>query len=137
MSFATRLRDLRLHFGLTQKQLAQLVGVTKGSVSQWEVGLVNPRNIKAENMERLCKVLQKPLEYLLDGKITQVSAKEPVSGYEAEFDDFLKDCILYVLDHGSGLSNRDKVLAMRLLYNASRHTEVISAKIFKDIVKML
>ena len=89
MSFSTRLRELRLHFGLTQKQLAQLVGVTKGSISQWEVGLVNPRNIKAENMEKLCKVLQKPVGYLLDGKQSSASVKDNTASYDAGYDAFL------------------------------------------------
>ena len=137
MSFSTRLRELRLHFGLTQKQLAQLVGVTKGSISQWEVGLVNPRNIKAENMEKLCKVLQKPVEYLLDGKQPSASVKDNTASYDTGYGAFLNDCIIYVLDHGEDLSNVDKALAIRLLYNKSRHTEVISDKIFKDILKML
>ena len=137
MSFSTRLRELRLHFGLTQKQLAQLVGVTKGSISQWEVGLVNPRNIKAENMEKLCKVLQKPVEYLLDGKQGNAGVKDNTASYDAGYDAFLTDCIVYVLDHGDDLSNSDKALAIRLLYNKSRHTKVISDKIYKDILKML
>ncbi|WP_395376771.1 helix-turn-helix domain-containing protein [Marinicella sp. W31] len=137
MSFSTRLRELRLHFGLTQKQLAQLVGVTKGSISQWEVGLVNPRNIKAENMEKLCKVLQKPVAYLLDGKQSSASVKDNTASYDAGYDAFLNDCIIYTLDNGENLSNTDKALAIRLLYNKSRHTEVISDKIFKDILKML
>ena len=39
----TRLKVLRVMRGLTQSQLASLVGVTQGTVSQWEKGITHPR----------------------------------------------------------------------------------------------
>ena len=34
--FSTRLKTLRLAKGLTQKQLANLIGVTPSTISKWE-----------------------------------------------------------------------------------------------------
>jgi len=49
-----RLRQGRVTAELTQEDLAKLVGVTKGSVSQWEAGLTRPR---APVFGRLCLAL--------------------------------------------------------------------------------
>jgi transcriptional regulator with XRE-family HTH domain len=39
----TRLKLLRVARGLTQSQLADMIGVTQGTVSQWEKGMTHPR----------------------------------------------------------------------------------------------
>lgn len=136
--FGDRLRQLRLKHSLTQQHLAQLIGVTKGSVSQWEIGLVNPRNIKAENMEKLCKILSCSMYYLLDGKKSaSEKIEEPVANYETGFDPFLSDCILHVLNNNADLSNKDKALVIRLLYNRCHRTKTISKRIHQEILAMV
>jgi len=99
--------------------------------------LFNTRSIQAEDIEKLCKGLQKWVEDLLDGKDPDTTAQDNTASYAADYDDLLHECMIDVLDHSQDLSNSDKALAMRLLYNASRNTKVISAKIYRDIVKML
>lgn len=42
MSIGARLRQLRLANGLTQDQIGEICGVTKGMVSQWESDTVTP-----------------------------------------------------------------------------------------------
>jgi transcriptional regulator with XRE-family HTH domain len=61
-----RIRQQRLARGLSQEQLAQLVGVTKGAVSQWELG--GTKNIKLITFQRLLDVLHTSPEYLLFGE---------------------------------------------------------------------
>jgi transcriptional regulator with XRE-family HTH domain len=41
-TFGNRLRALRIEDGMTQDQLALEIGVTKGAVSQWELGVNEP-----------------------------------------------------------------------------------------------
>ena len=50
-----RIRDLRIAAGLTQEQLAELVGLQKSAIAKYENG-------KAENMKR--RVIQKMAEVL-------------------------------------------------------------------------
>jgi transcriptional regulator with XRE-family HTH domain len=56
MSDAPLLPDLiRLHrerLGLTKDELAQRIGVSRGSVSQWELGLTTPKRNREEDVAR-------------------------------------------------------------------------------------
>lgn len=60
-----RIRQLRNSKKLTQLQLAKLLSVTKGAVSQWEAGdIANP---KLHTALRLCEVLGTDIAYLVYG----------------------------------------------------------------------
>ncbi|MCD6256165.1 MAG: helix-turn-helix transcriptional regulator [Deltaproteobacteria bacterium] len=50
-----KIRKRRLYLGLTQKKLAELVGVSISIVTRWESGTKLPR---AENLGKLCKILR-------------------------------------------------------------------------------
>ena len=43
MSFASRLREQRIQMNLTQAELAEALGVTKGAVGHYEAGLNSPK----------------------------------------------------------------------------------------------
>lgn len=60
-----RIRQRREGQGMTQAQLAKLVGVTKGAVSQWELG--GTQNIKLKTWLKLLEVLHTTAEYLVSG----------------------------------------------------------------------
>ena len=60
-----RIRTLRDAKGWTQPFLADLVGVTKSAVSQWEDG--NTKNIKNDTFLRLCDALGTDPRYLIWG----------------------------------------------------------------------
>jgi transcriptional regulator with XRE-family HTH domain len=61
------IRELRHRRGLTQVQLAQLVGMKQPSLSQYENGVKNVRLMSAENADRFCKALNCTLSELLEG----------------------------------------------------------------------
>jgi DNA-binding XRE family transcriptional regulator len=65
-SMGSRIKTLRRAKGLTQTQLGQRVGVTKGAVSQWEGGLV--ANIKLHTVLQLCDVFGTDLQFLVHGE---------------------------------------------------------------------
>jgi transcriptional regulator with XRE-family HTH domain len=50
--------------GLSQQQLADMLGVSKGAVGQYEVGLTTPR---PKRFERIAEVLGVTVEWLLTG----------------------------------------------------------------------
>lgn len=56
--FATRLHDSRKAEHLSQRQLAELAGVSRESVQKWEKG---EKNISLENADKLMKVLNTTL----------------------------------------------------------------------------
>lgn len=60
--FETRLKELRLEGGMTQKQLANLLQTTDDSIFSWEKGRSQP---SIEMIRKLCVVFQVSADYLL------------------------------------------------------------------------
>lgn len=60
--FASRLKELRKKHGLTQKEIAKLIGISQSSYSNWENGNTEP---SLENVVRLAKLFGFTTDYLL------------------------------------------------------------------------
>jgi DNA-binding XRE family transcriptional regulator len=63
MNSVRELMRLRKRLGLTQKQVADAVGVTDQTVSNWEAGRFEPK-LTISQMQALCRVLQCSLDEL-------------------------------------------------------------------------
>ena len=59
---ATRLKQLRKEVGMTQVELAEKLGVSKGVVAMWETGRRKPGY---ENLGRLAAMFNEKVDYLL------------------------------------------------------------------------
>lgn len=57
-----KLKELRIARGISQETLAELVGVSRQTISKWENGSVQP---SADNLMRLSQVFQLPVEAFL------------------------------------------------------------------------
>ncbi len=66
MSFSSRLKERRESLGITQVQLAQMLGVTKGAVGNYETGLSSP---KAEILYKVFDVLKCDANYLFQDEM--------------------------------------------------------------------
>jgi DNA-binding XRE family transcriptional regulator len=64
-TMGNRIRTLREAQGMTQEALAKAVGVSRGAVAQWELGIV--ANIRLQAFLRLCEVLRTSPQYLIFG----------------------------------------------------------------------
>ena len=64
-SFSGRFREARLRKGLTQEELATQLGVSNGSVGNWEIEPSIPR---AEVMAKISSLLEVETEFLISGK---------------------------------------------------------------------
>ncbi len=60
--FAQRLKDLRKKNNMTQVQLAERLGVSKGTVAMWETGKRKPG---FETLHDLCDIFDRRLDYIL------------------------------------------------------------------------
>jgi transcriptional regulator with XRE-family HTH domain len=61
MSFAEQLKSERTRLGLSQAQLAALLGVSKSAVEKWEYGTKTPIPIAQEGaLARLRKTKKRP-----------------------------------------------------------------------------
>lgn len=65
MDFRERLFDLRRQAGLSQEELASLVGVTRQAVQKWEAGASRP---DMDNLVSLADYFKVSLDYLVTGK---------------------------------------------------------------------
>lgn len=57
-----RIKELRLEKKLTQPQLAEIIGVSKGMISFWENGVCEPT---ASNLVKLANYFDVTTDYLL------------------------------------------------------------------------
>lgn len=73
----TRLKEIRTERGIPQEDLAELVGVSRQTVSRWENGTAQP---SAKNVMRLSQVFQLPTDAFLkdDWKPPEQQAVETV-----------------------------------------------------------
>lgn len=69
----TRIKESRLELGLSQEDLARLVGVSREAISQWEKGKTTAKKPKptkpnGKNLIKLSKALNRNPEWLETGK---------------------------------------------------------------------
>lgn len=62
-SIGDKIRDLRKNRGLTQEQLAKLLGVSKQMIGKWETGKSNP---KIQSINKLAQALDVYASALID-----------------------------------------------------------------------
>ncbi len=70
-----RIREIREELRITQDQLAERSGLSKGFLSDVEN---NKRNIGSQNLLKIANVLGASVDYLLRGEVTEPSSTEPV-----------------------------------------------------------
>lgn len=76
-----RIRTLREAQGMTQEALAKAIGVSRGAVAQWELGVV--ANVRLQAFLRLCETLRTTPQYLLYGSDRSRSRPLPRAAGEA------------------------------------------------------
>lgn len=100
--FAQRLKQLRGENGITQVQLAEQLGVSKGTVAMWEIGKREPN---FDTLVQLSDIFDRRTDYILghseDASSVQLSEdkNEQLGRWEAE-DSFYQTILQYLrLDH--------------------------------------
>ena len=76
MSVGERITKVRKECGLSQGQLASLMGVTRQAISKWENDQTTPDTL---NLIRLAEVFDRDIEYLATGQEkVDMSSVEPI-----------------------------------------------------------
>jgi transcriptional regulator with XRE-family HTH domain len=73
-SMGSRIRTLREARGMSQTELAKIIGVSRGGVAQWELGVVT--NIRLQAFIKLCDTLGTDPQYLIYGNDRGKSARQ-------------------------------------------------------------
>ncbi|PXX75303.1 XRE family transcriptional regulator [Dielma fastidiosa] len=81
MSIGKRIRELRESKGLTQSQLAELLGITKSAVGNYELDLSGP---KESVLYKLIDVLECDANYLFQDGVSKKQNEFKVTPYEQE-----------------------------------------------------
>ncbi len=90
MCFSTRLRDLRKEKNCTQRQLAEILGLTANSVCEWEKSRSEP---SIETITHLAQYFNVSTDYLLgrtDDFGTPVSLHQDLTDEEQSFLDLFR-----------------------------------------------
>ena len=81
--FGEKIRNARKSAGLTQRELARLLGVANTSISNWEKGLSRP---DADMIQKLCQILHlQPNDFYGTVEPGSASPRRPVSDEEIKF----------------------------------------------------
>ncbi|MHB8107354.1 MAG: type II toxin-antitoxin system antitoxin SocA domain-containing protein [Candidatus Cryosericum sp.] len=119
-----RIRSIRERLGYSQQRLAELLGVSRVTVSQMETGR---RKLSASDLKRLSDILEMPADYLLNPEkepevvIQQVKENEtPVQAMRIsvpqERVDKFKEVLLYILNKVGAKPNVGRTVVYKLLY---------------------
>ncbi|MDE6956111.1 MAG: helix-turn-helix domain-containing protein, partial [Oscillospiraceae bacterium] len=77
MDFKERLFELRRQAGLSQEELAHLLGLTRQAVQKWEAGTSRP---DMDNLVALANYFHVSLDYLVTGRESPGTPPPPESG---------------------------------------------------------
>ena len=102
--FAKRLKELREENGLIQKELADKIGVKRGTVAAWEAGRMPERGA----LERIANYFDISVDYLLGRSDvrSEVTHRETQDVTVEELEKVLKDA--NIMFDGYSLDNEDK-----------------------------
>jgi transcriptional regulator with XRE-family HTH domain len=106
-----RIRACRKAKGYTQQELGNLVGVTKGSISHWEVGRCD--SIEGVYIFNLAKALDCTQDYILTGK-TEVTQQDMIDKSKISIVRKLNDLVT------KGLNDYDYAMFERMIENVTR-----------------
>ena len=106
LEIARRIREARLEKGLTQKQLADLVGLTPSGLSKYEQGRVV--NIKRHTLEKLADILDLDVSQL-------IIAKDPIEAAELSAKILLDRELMDVLEIYYSLDSDRKKMVRNLI----------------------
>ena len=84
MAFKERLKEKRKEAGISQAELAALVGVTSRTIQNYELGTRKPQNV--EVVQKLADVLNTTTDYLLGNADRQILAAYVRGGSKAARD---------------------------------------------------
>ena len=96
--FADRLKELRKEKNMTQVQLAEVLGVSKGTIAMWEIGKREPN---FETLNRLSDIFDKRIDYILgysnDASSPQVTEEDIDQLGRWEVEDQFREVIMAYL----------------------------------------
>lgn len=87
MTTGEKISALRKKEGLTQEQLAEILNVSRQSVSRWEMDIAFP---ETEKLIKLGRILNCSIDFLLNNNLQEQELKQNPKALECY--DFIREC---------------------------------------------
>ncbi|MBR6771878.1 MAG: helix-turn-helix domain-containing protein [Clostridia bacterium] len=122
MTTGEKLVLLRKNRGMTQEMLADILNVSRQSVSRWEMDIAFP---ETDKLIRLSKLFECSIDYLLtDNSVKQKSLLGDISVDDAC--GFIRDCGFFFL--ATAEENQPKLRPMGMVYSKGNHLFFVTDK---------
>lgn len=105
--FSAQLKKYRKNNGYTQKQLAEVVGVTQQAVAKWETNKASP---DLEMLQKISSILNVTVDTLLDGTTPTNKSKMP-----KDLNKFLQQSEIIFEGNTYNLTDEDRGLVIKSL----------------------
>lgn len=110
MRTGEKIAFLRKRKGLTQEQMAEILEVSRQSVSRWEIDMVFP---ETEKLIKLSRLLECSVDYLLNESEQEAPNERPLPSVNEAYR-FIRDCGYFFLATAS--ENRPNQRPMGMIY---------------------
>ncbi len=110
MRTGEKIAFLRKKKGYTQEQMAEILEVSRQSVSRWEIDAAFP---ETEKLIKLSRLLECSVDYLLNESEREVFDEKPVPSVNVAYQ-FIRDCGYFFLATASG--NKPNQRPMGMIY---------------------
>ena len=83
------MKQRRLELGYTQTQIAEFVGVTKGTVAKWENGYID--NIKRDKVDKLSQILKVSPIFFINDDYKEDSEEKKIYYFDDEVAEYAQE----------------------------------------------
>ena len=120
MTLGEKLSKLRKEYNYTQEQLADILGVSRQSISKWESDIAYP---ETDKLIKMGKLFECSMDYLLKEDVTEKSGEQP-SGLAEKVEELSRKV----------MTDKNKVKAKKILKIVGI---VLAAVLTVDIISMI
>lgn len=124
--FSAQLKKHRKNNGYTQKQLAEVVGVTQQAVAKWEMKKASPN---PEMLQKISSILNVTVDTLLDGTTPTNKSKMP-----KDLNKFLQQSEIIFEGNTYNLTDEDRELVIKSLEVAFASVKPVNKRRKSDIL---
>lgn len=131
MTTGEKISALRKKKGLTQEQLAEILNVSRQSVSRWEMDIAFP---ETEKLIKLSRILNCSIDFLLNNDLQEQELKQNPKVLECY--DFIRECGCFFL--ATSTQNIPKLRPMGFIYGDDRFLYIATdsrKRVYDDLMK--
>lgn len=131
MTTGEKLAALRKKKNLTQEQLAEVLGVTRQSISRWEMDVTFP---ETEKLIKLSRLLECSIDFLLDDNMKE-SGEDNENISAKDCCKFIRECGYFFL--ATSFEDKPKLRPMGIIYSNDKSLFITTDKrknVYVDII---